>query len=426
MKKYLFVLLNLGIVFLIKAQSPTLQWAESFPQTTIRFITADAAGNTYISGSFNGTVDFDPGPSVYNLSSLGGDDAFFIKLNSAGNMVWAKRLGASSFDDAESIAVDNSGNVYITGGFGWTVDFDPGPGVYNLSSGSTTGTCYCNAFVLKLDALGNFVWAGKFDSFIWSYGYSIKVDAASNVYLTGGFQFNIDLDPSAVNNYSNAVTSQDTYLIKLNSSGNFVWGETFGIIGMSRFFDMDSFGNFYWPGSFSNTADFDPGPGTSTLTSAGNNDCFILKLNNLGNLSWVKQIGGTGNDGTSDLKLDGTGNMYVIGSYQNTVDLDPGVSTFTTSSAGSDDIFILKLNSGGNFIWAKTIGSIGSEGAYSLVLDPAGSPIFSGSFQNTLDFDPGPGTFNISPIGSYEAYFTELSSSGNFIGCFSLFFYSLK
>ncbi|MCF6285500.1 MAG: hypothetical protein L3K26_09955, partial [Candidatus Hydrogenedentes bacterium] len=117
-------------------------------------VAVDGAGNVYTTGYFQGTVDFDPGAGVSNLTSAGTKDIFVQKLDSAGNFVWAKGFGGTDNDRGFGIVVDASGNVFSTGEFSGTVDFDPGLGVTELSSAGGL-----DVFVQKLDAAGDFVWA---------------------------------------------------------------------------------------------------------------------------------------------------------------------------------------------------------------------------------------------------------------------------
>ena len=112
-------------------------------------VAVDNAGNTYTSGWFAGTVDFDPGPGTFNLTSVGGEDIFVSKLDSDGNLVWARSVGSSGNDNARGITVDASGNVYTTGNFWYTADFDPGTGTFNLTSFGGL-----DAYVSKLDPTG--------------------------------------------------------------------------------------------------------------------------------------------------------------------------------------------------------------------------------------------------------------------------------
>src|SRR5690606_26678071 len=113
------------------------------------------------------TVDFDPGNGVFNLTSADFEDIFISKLDANGNFVWAKRIGGTGSDFGYAISIDNNGNIYTTGAFMGTADFDPGTGSYTMSSSG-----FFDAFILKLDANGNFVWAKQFSG-ISIYGQSI-------------------------------------------------------------------------------------------------------------------------------------------------------------------------------------------------------------------------------------------------------------
>ena len=156
-------------------------------------VAVDSSGNIYTTGIFSGTVDFDPGVGTANLTSAGSWEVFVSKLNSAGELVWVKKFGSTAADQGRAIAVDTLGNVYTTGSFSGTVDFDPGAGTSNLFSGQDA------VFVLKLNSAGEFVWAKQFNE-SWTsvaYGYSIAVDSLGNVYTTGIFRGTVDFDPGA-------------------------------------------------------------------------------------------------------------------------------------------------------------------------------------------------------------------------------------
>src|SRR5690606_23904636 len=137
-----------------------------------------------------GTVDFDPGVGVYNLTSLGYDDIFIQKLDSNGDFLWAKRMGSTGSNIGHSIAVDTAGNVYTTGTFGGTVDFDPGVGTFNLTSAGGV-----DIFIQKLDSNGDFLWAKRMGGIGREQGSSITIDALGNVYTTGSFEEEVDFDP---------------------------------------------------------------------------------------------------------------------------------------------------------------------------------------------------------------------------------------
>jgi hypothetical protein len=305
MKKLFFIIL---ISFLCTSyiNAQYVAWAKQVNSTGFtcegRATAVDASGNVYTTGYFDLTGDFDTGPGVFNLTSAGGHDIFVLKLDASGNFVWAKSVGGPGQDIGESIALDATGNVYITGIFADTADFDPGPGVYNLMAPRTT-----NVFVEKLDSSGNFVWArqiGDSSSYNWAYGTA--ADSVGNVYLTG-------------------------------------------------FFD--------------HTVDFDPGSGIFNLTSKGSSDIFVLKLDASGNFVWAKQIGDTLSDQSFAIAVDRLGNVYTTGLFQGTVDFDPGVDSFYLTTSTTNTIFISKLDPSGNFVWAKQAQGTGADWGNSITVD---------------------------------------------------------
>jgi uncharacterized protein (TIGR03437 family) len=175
-------------------------------------VVVDGSGNVYTTGFFQGTADFDPGPGVFNMTSAGGNDVFVSKLDSAGNFAWARRMGGTDSDGGDGVVVDGSGNVYTAGSFGGTVDFDPGPGVFNLTSAGDS-----DIFVAKLDGDGNFVWAQQMGGTGSAFPeITIAVDAGSNVYATGGFRDTADFDPGAGVFELTSAGARDIFVAKYN------------------------------------------------------------------------------------------------------------------------------------------------------------------------------------------------------------------
>jgi hypothetical protein len=379
-----------------------------------RSIAVDVSGNVYTTGSFNGTADFDPGSGVSNFISAGGQDIYIHKLNVNGNFVWAKRIGGTGLDEGLAVALDASGNAYVTGYFGGTVDFNPGPGVNNLTSAGEL-----DIFILKLDANGNFVWAKRMGGSGSDIGWSIGIDPFGNVYTTGWFFNTVDFDPgTGVNNHTSAGYG-DIFIQKLNGSGSFLWARTTGgtEIDYGKSVRFDSFGNVYMTGEFQETVDFDPGPGVSNLTtSVGVTDVYIRKMDENGNFLWVKQLIGAGYDGAYSVGVDSFGNVYTTGYFQDVTDFDPGPGVFNLTSSGVGDIFIQKMDSNGNFLWAKGMGSIGMDVGLSLALDVSGNCYTTGYFVDVVDFDPGPAVYNLtSDSGDRDIFVQKLDTNGNLL-----------
>ncbi|MDQ1256134.1 MAG: hypothetical protein QG656_730, partial [Candidatus Hydrogenedentes bacterium] len=200
------------------------------------------------------------------------------------------------------------------------------------------------------------------------------------------------------------------------ADGDFVWAKAMGGTGneWSEDITLDNAGNVYATGYFRSTADFDPGPGIFNLTSAGGIDVFVSKLNSTGVFVWAKAMGGTGNDFGEGIAVDSAGNVYTRGRFLGTVDFDPGAGIFNLTQAGSSDLFVSKLDSGGNFVWAKRMGGSSIGDGDGIAVDSAGNVYTTGWFLGTVDFDPGPGTFNLTSAGN-DIFVSKLDSAGNFV-----------
>ncbi|MBK8617477.1 MAG: SBBP repeat-containing protein [Anaerolineales bacterium] len=233
-------------------------------------------------------------------------------LYASGDFLWAKRMGGGSDDDGTSVAVDSSGNVYTTGWFIGTADFDPGVGTADL-----TAAGLADVFVSKLDRNGNFVWAKGMGGAGTDAGSSITVDSNGSVYTTGNYAGLSDFDPGPGVADLTATGLADVFVSKLDSNGNFVWAKSMGgeIYDRGAGIAVDSSGNIYTTGAFTTgsyvlNADFDPGPDTAYLTSAGQQDIFISKLDSNGNYVWAKSMGGTDYDYANGISVDSRKCLY--------------------------------------------------------------------------------------------------------------------
>lgn len=417
MKKQLLFITAMFINFIAFTQN--FQWAKRYGgiQGDVgTSIAVDGAGNIYSIGYFSETSDFDPGTAALNLTSKGGDDIFISKINASGNLVWAKSIGGVSDDAGNSIAVDKSGNIYITGYFNGTVDFDPGSGTSNLTAAGSY-----DIFVLKIDAAGNFAWVKGMGGAKGDLGWSLTLDGSGSIYITGFFNGTADFDPGTAT-YNLVATStnyEDIFIAKLNASGNFVWAKKIGgNIGDTPFsIAVDASANVYTTGTFGGgPVDFDPGSGTFNLTTVGGGDIFISKLDSSGKFVWANNFGGYQNDRGNSIATDAAGNVYCTGFFKDTVDFDPGAATLKLASAGSFDFFISKFNSSGNLMWAKIFGAGPMDDwGFSLATDASGNVYTTGYFNGTVDFDPGSGTNNLTSASKNDIFILKLSSSGSFV-----------
>ncbi len=370
-------------------------------------INFDGSGNIYITGYFSGTVDFDAGVETFELTALGSVDCFILKLNTDGNFVWAKSFGDGLDDFGLVITTDEAGNVYTTGTYQGTVDFDPGVGVFDITSNGEQ-----DVFIQKLNSDGEFIWAKSIGGAAEDRVFSVNVDVTENVYISGAFEGTIDLDPNVGIFLMTSNGLFDGYIEKLDAEGNFNWGVQIGGTSQDRVTNstLDEFGNIYSTGYFINTVDFDPSDGILNLTSHGSRDLFVQKLDTDGNLIWAKHAGSTNGDQGNSIDLDGDNNIYTTGYYTLTMDFDPGVGIFSRTSLGETDVFIQKLNSSGDFVWAKTLGAEGSDGAVSIKVDLDGNMYVVGEFHETLDFNPNAGELNLTSNGDKDIYILKLNA----------------
>ena len=418
MKKLLILAFQIFIVAFSYAQEASFEWAKNIGGSSAEIgkaVVVDDAGGVYTMGNFQGIIDCDPGPATYTLISSGNDDVFISKLDATGAFLWAKNIGGSSQENGYAITIDLFKNVYVTGNFGTTVDFDPGVGVVNLTSIGSA-----DMFVLKLDVNGNFVWAKSVGSTAFDYGASIAYDGLNGICILGRFQGSADFDPGVGTNVKNVTGPADMFVLKLDVGGNFVWVKTTeGGLPTPNSITMDNNGNILVTGEYNFTVDFDPGVGIVNLISSGGDDCFILKLDINGNYVFVKTIGNTGNETSNGISIDALGNIYTSGTFPQTVtDFDPGIGVFNMTCTGNVNAYILKLDNNGNFVWAKNIGgtSLGDEVVNSMALDPSGNVYAIGGFVGISDFDPGVGVSNfVSNVTSSDIFILKLDSNGDFV-----------
>ena len=392
------------------AQS-TLIWAKQLGASggfiEAEEIALDGNNNVYVVGQFQLSADFDPGAGTVSMTSNSAKDLFVLKLDASGNFLWARQFGGGSgINEGHSLAVDNSGNVFLGGYFSGTADFDPGAGVTNLTSFGQG-----DAFIVKLDATGNFGWAKQFGGTNDDLIRSVKLDGSGNVICTGAFWGTADFDPNAGTQNLNSFGSLDIFVLKLDPNGGFTWVKQFGGTGGDQGYSVasDASGNIYSTGYFTEVADFDPSAGTSELTSVGSADAYVSKLDPSGNLIWTKQLGGDGADYPLELTVNAAGKSYIIGQFGGTCDFDPSASTASLTSNGGSDAFVTILNPDGSYSYAMQLGGTNADYGFDIAIDND-SFYSTGYFQGTVDFDPGAGTASLTS-GGYDIYLHKMSQT---------------
>lgn len=357
-------------------------------------ISRDTGGNIYVTGWFYGESQF----GSTNLTSNGENDIYVAKLDLEGNWLWAVNAGGSSNDYCEGIATDDNGNSYITGSFRETVEF-----------GSTTLTAsYNDVFVAKLDADGNWLWATSAGGSLSDYALDIAVDTNGNCFVTGGFEDVATFGSTTLTVNPEDMMGRDIFIAKLDTNGNWLWAERAGGADPDdgKGITCDSSGNCYVTGVFYDlAADF--GPDYFNNNQADN--VFISKLSPSGNWLWTSRATGIWpcySYGHS-ISIDSSGDVCLTGFFNETITF--GSTTLT--SQGFQDIFIAKLDDGGNWLWTNQAGLESYNEGTGISTGPGGNIFVAGYFYGTADF----GDDTLLSAGGADIFITGLDPAGNWL-----------
>jgi hypothetical protein len=296
---------------------------------------------------------------------------FFSKVSCAQvpGYLWAKSAGSTANEAAGSIAVDGRGNTYVSGVFnGPTFIFGPD---------TISNAGYYDIFLAKYDANGNPIWAKSAGGTDIEVVACIKIDASQNIVIAGYFRSpTLTMDSITLTNTNTG--SYDVFLAKLDSNGNALWAKQAAGTGYDMATDLavDGAGNICIAGFFqSSTLTF--GATTLTNSNAGIYEIFLAKYDANGAEQWAKSVAGSDKDEASCVAMDAQGNIFLAGHFESPV---LTLDSITLTNAGWYDIFLAKLDTGGNFLWAKSAGSTGDDCARSLVTDKSGNAYLAGSF----------------------------------------------
>ncbi len=307
------------------------------------------------------------------------------------------------------VTYDHEKSIYTVGDFAGTADFDPGPGVFNMTAGSSE-----DLFIQKIDSLGNFEWARQFGStFSVDSGRDVCISSDSCLLIIGRCNNISDIDPGP-SVVSGSQAEGKIVLIKLASDGSVLWVKNFGGASSDTGLKVatDQLGNIYMAGiAYSDSIDFNPGTPNVYMSKEGNFDGWVAKFNSNGDYVWSRMIGGSGSDYVRGLYVSDY--VYVSGQFESNVDFDPLGGGNIIGSNGSSDAFIQKMDTLGNVIWTKTFGGIDFDVAYDICETVSHDVVAVGTFKGLVDFNPG---ILDSLVGSThrDPYVLKLDSLGQF------------
>jgi PKD repeat protein len=404
MKKQKLIIIMMSLLWmgsLVNAQAPNYLWAKSGPGAGSdpgRSIAVDINGNSYVTGSFGGAITF----GSITLTTTGLYDMYIVKYDQSGNVIWATSDGGTGYDYGISIAVDASGNTYVTGSF-------DSPSITFGSTTLTNPNIYDDMFIVKYDASGNVVWANSGSGTSRDYGLGIGVDANGNSYVTGYFiGTSITFGSITLTNVGNPAFFRDEmFIVKYDSSGNVAWAKS----GAGTSFDegtaiaVDASGNSYVTGWFGS-----PGinfGGTFLSTTSGYN-IFLVKYDTGGSVVWAKSAGGNSTDHGYGIAIDGIGNSFVTGTFLSD-SIIFGNSTLTNS--GFDDMFVMKFDVSGNPVWAKSAGGTYYDKGKGIATDASGNCYVAGYYGSpSITF--GSTTLTTS-LGNNQMFLVKYNPSGS-------------
>lgn len=409
------------LFFCLSAQEVDLEWAKQIgnqlSQTHARGTVTDDFGNVYMLGEFTNTLDFDPDSGTVNMTAPHGFSVFLSKFGPDGSFQWVRQSSSTVSMLPGRIHIDKQGSLYHCGAFLGTMDLDPGPDSMWVTSSGTN----LSGYVQKFDPAGNLLKAFTLEGNFRIVPSLIQTDDNGNVYITGTFRDTIDFDPSPTASHIlvSGRNMFDSFVLKLDSDMNFVWVRQFSpknhgwSIYISNI-EVAPSGAIYTSGPFQGTVDVDPDSTELLFTSLRDVDTYVLKMNPHGELLWARHTESWNYMYVNSMILDSLEQITSIGSFNGIADLDPSPQRFVQGTVGAldfDKLFFQRLDSAGNFLWAKMTDLKFNNYTHGggAVSDNKGNIYLTGVFQGSVDLDLGPGVYMVSPDAN-----AGIASSGSF------------
>jgi hypothetical protein len=329
--------------------------------------------------------------------SGGSGDLLHPDASCSSNKAWAVAAGGINVDKVNSIAVGKDCSSYITGQFGAYSGISTATfGKITLTSNGLT-----DLYVAKLDGSGEFLWAVAAGGKSYDWGLGIAVDGSGHSYITGmvtGISYFGALTLAAS-------TPETPFVAKLDPQGNFLWATLVDAAGTVHGIAVDSAGQSYITGSFKGSASF----GSTLLTSAGDLDIFVAKVDKSGSFAWARSAGGPKEDVSEGIATDSSGAVYLTGHIQG------GPVSFGSLTINMAQnwmcVFAAKIDTQGNFLWATSGKGGGVETAHAIAVDGAGNSSITGQYWGGSIM----GTTTLPSIGGIDIFVAKLDKNGNFV-----------
>ncbi|MBI5189737.1 MAG: SBBP repeat-containing protein [Nitrospirae bacterium] len=327
------------------------QWTRQFGTSTDDWasgVAVDGSGDVYVSGFTWG--------GLHDQTSAGWCDLFVIKYNSAGVRQWTRQRGTSTSEAAMCVSVDASGNVYVAGHTYGSLDGKANAGGADI-------------FIVMYDTFGVYKGTSQLGTANNDYAYGVSADTTGNVYVAGFTDGNL---------YGTNAGGTDLFVAMYDSEGGLQWKKQLGTSANDEAYGVavDNSGYVYAAGATFGVLDenYTPEGGGGDLPLS---DAYVVKYNNGGEWQWTRQLGTASPDSAYGVSVDGSGNVYVMGNTDGGLD--------ENTSAGVEDIFVVKYNASGVKQWTHQMGSSGSEDARGVSVDGSGNVYVAGRTSGMLD-----------------------------------------
>ncbi len=397
--------------------SGAFQWARTWGNDAdtasdlVFGIAVDPNGNSFVTGCFTGTVDFDPGPGIDNRASAGSADGYLLKLDSNGNETWVQTWGGTTYDFGRCICLMTDGGVAVGGYFTGTVDLDPGPGTDSHTEVGGWG----DVFISRFNENGGYTWGRTWGSDYEDRVNAVAADSSNSVYSVGWYEHDTDFDPSPGG--SDVHTGPACFLSRLASDGSYYWARTWGGVSENATDAVIYSGLVFVAGYFEGIVDFDPDPlGSDFKTSAGARDSYVNLFDSLGAQIGSLSFGGTGYDVALSIDTDDTlGSLLIAGTFSETCNFDAYGGVHNVAAIGNSDSYLCRFSPGGGYLeYVRQWGCVGKDQGAQVVevFEPTGNVFMAGDFQGTVDFDPGIDVDNHTEAGGQDAFLMKLQPNG--------------
>jgi len=356
-------------------------------------VAIDEDGSVVAAGTFQGTVDFDPGPEIDEHIALGDYAAFITRLSPDGAYVSTIAVTGTGRVIPGGVGLDAEGDILLVGFYNGIIDFDPGP-TSEIRSGVS------NVYVSKLGPDGSHLWTHTLGGDAYDAGKNVAVDSDGNVFATGVFRGTVDFDPSSGGRDEHTVVGwvENIFVSKYYPDGSYAWTRTYDVIhpSVGNEIAIGPDDGVVLTGAFWDIVDFDPGEGVDLRTahdvpdSSGRGDIFVTKLDPSGSYEWTYTVGDSEGEFGAGVAVDQCGNVFVTGLFRGTVDFDPGLRADLYVSQGREEMFVTKLSSNGTYRWTRVGASDSNDSGRDVRVDGHGSLYLLGYFRGLyIDLDPG-------------------------------------